>query len=303
MPEAAAVALVVESGVDGSHDRAMIVLGPLSPWLDVAAGAAAEVALGRRRRRRAERCSPARSSGSATCRGARSSTCWQRRPRSTACASVGRTPTQTRRRHRRRPARRGWCGDRARSTPARRSAPTTSTSGGPAWRHLRALAAVLGAEVSSEPSGEVNVRAAAHRAAPTTRSGPAPSSSAGRPGRVTRPPTRCRSGPFGAASEQGSDAWSLVHHQPGGSGAHRLFPAIRDRDAASAIDEASTAAHQRRHRRRAGRHHGHAADPRRRPRRARRHRHRADGTYRVPPGPPPRRRRRLQSTLELELAS
>ena len=52
-------------------------------------------------------------------------------------------------------------------------------------------------------------------------------------------------GPFGAASEQGSDAWSLVHHQPGGSGAHRLFPAIRDRDAASAIDQASTAAHQR----------------------------------------------------------
>jgi hypothetical protein len=52
-------------------------------------------------------------------------------------------------------------------------------------------------------------------------------------------------GPFGAASEQGTDAWSLVHHQPGGGGLHRVLPAIRDREAAAAIDAATSAAHAR----------------------------------------------------------
>jgi phage protein D len=52
-------------------------------------------------------------------------------------------------------------------------------------------------------------------------------------------------GPFGAASEQGAEAWSLVHHQPGGSGVHRVLPAVRDREAASAVDQAVAAAHER----------------------------------------------------------
>ena len=46
LAEAAIAQCAVESSVLGQHDRATIVLGPLSPLLDTAAGAQAELAIG-----------------------------------------------------------------------------------------------------------------------------------------------------------------------------------------------------------------------------------------------------------------
>lgn len=113
-----------------------------------------------------------------------------------------------------------------------------------AWRHLCRLANLVLAELTSDPSGAVNFRPARSGTADhTLRAGAELLSWAvGRRNDLAAVPSV---GPFSAASEQGADAWSLLHHDPGGSGAHRVHPLLRDRDIAQAVDDATRASRDR----------------------------------------------------------
>jgi phage protein D len=242
LPEAAVVSVAVEGTVLGSHDRATIVLGPLSPWLDLTTGAEVEVSLGLSS-------DDLQAVLTGQVEAVRQLT-WGTVVRVLATTvkldrlRIGRSYTaQT-------------AGDIVRDLCDVAGLTPGDVDDGPTmgayhvderrtgWRHLRELAALLGAELASGSAGEVHVRAPrTGNAQHTLRAGAelldwsaGPQSAAADPLPV---------GPYGAASEQGSDAWSLIQHAPGGSGAHRVLPAVRDRDAAAAIDNAVTAAHQR----------------------------------------------------------
>jgi len=113
-----------------------------------------------------------------------------------------------------------------------------------AWRHLCKLAALVLAEVTSSPNGDVNLRPP-RTGAPdhTVRAGAELLSWAvGRRHGLVAARTV---GPFSAASEQGNEAWSLLHHDPGGSGPHHVHPLLRDRDIAQAVDGATDASRSR----------------------------------------------------------
>jgi len=113
-----------------------------------------------------------------------------------------------------------------------------------AWRHVRNLASLCGAELSSGPHGEVNLRPQRTGSADHTLRGGAELLGWAVGARAQRPdgPTV---GPFSAASEQGSDAWSLLHHDPGGGGFHRVDPSLRDRDIGQLIEFAGSSARRR----------------------------------------------------------
>jgi phage protein D len=239
MPEAAAAALVAESGVDGLHDLASIVLGPLSPVLDVAAGASVEIAI-----------SPGDDGTEPVLTGAVERV--RHVPWGTAVDVLATTAALDRLRVGRAYVNQ-TAGDIVRDLLGEAGLDAGEIDAGPtlgayhvderrsAWRHVRSLAALLGAELVCGATGEVHVRLPRTGTADHVLCAGAEllAWSAG-----TRQPPLAPAdvGPFGAASEQGADAWSLIHHEPGGGGAHRLFPAIRDREAGSAIDEAATAA-------------------------------------------------------------
>lgn len=113
-----------------------------------------------------------------------------------------------------------------------------------AWRHVGKLATLTGAELTSDPNGDVNLRPPrSGTAGHTFRSGAELLSWAvGRRDDLVAAPAV---GPFSAASEQGADAWSLVHHDPGGSGPHRIHALLRDRDIAQTVDDATALARTR----------------------------------------------------------
>ena len=241
MPEAAAAALTVESTVTGTHDRATLVFGPLSPWLDVAVGALVKLSLstgGDPEPVLTGQVERLRHVTWGTVVEVLASTAALDRLR------VGRVYTaQT-------------AGDIVRDLCSTAGLSTGEVDDGPTlgayhvderrtgWRHLRSLARLLGAELASSAAGELHVRTPrTGRAQHTLRGG---AELLGWAGGARTPGTELlQVGPYGAASEQGSDAWSLIQHEPGGSGPHRVLPAIRDREAASAIDNAARAAHQR----------------------------------------------------------
>jgi phage protein D len=240
MPEAAAASVDVAIGVGGAHDHASVVLGPLSPWLDLAPGAPAEVELG---------------SGDTV--GVLTGTVERVRhlPWGTLIDVLGPTAPLDRTRVGR--AYTGQSvGDIVRELISAGGARPGDVDAGPTlgayhvdegrscWRHLRALAGMFAYELSSGAGGEVHVRAPrTGRADHTLRAGAELVAWAVGPRQLPQAPAEV--GPFGAASEQGADAWSLVHHQPGGSGDHRILPAVRDREAASAVDQAVASAHER----------------------------------------------------------
>jgi hypothetical protein len=245
MPEAAAVGLVAESGVGGGHDRATLVLGPLSPWLDVGAAAPAEIGI-----------VPGGDAGDepeTVLTGAVERV--RHLPWGTVVDVLATTAALDRLRVGRAYLNQ-TVGDIVRDLLGEAGLDAGEVDTGPtlgafhvderrtAWRHVRGLAALLGAELACGAGGEVHVRQPRVGAADhTLRAGAELLAwSAG-----TRQDALAAAdvGPFGAASEQGADSWSLVHHEPGGGGVHRLFPAIRDREAAAAIDEATAAAQQR----------------------------------------------------------
>jgi hypothetical protein len=244
MPEAAAVALVAESGVGGAHDRATLVLAPLSPWLDVAPGAPAEIGIVPG----GDETDPelvltgavelVRHLSWGTIVDILATTAALDRVR------IGRAYVNQ------------AAGDIVRDLLGEAGVDAGDIDTGPtlgayhvderrtAWRHVRELAGLLVAELACSAAGEVHVRSPrSGRADHTLRAGAELLEwSAGTQQSALAP---ADVGPFGAASEQGADAWSLLHHEPGGGGPHRLFPAIRDREAASAIDAAAAAANSR----------------------------------------------------------
>jgi len=241
LPEAAAVAIAVELSVGGGHDRARLLLGPLSPLLDVEPGATAEVAMGHD-----DEVEPVLTGSVERVR---------HLPWGTAVDVLASTVALERVRIGR--AYTGQTvGDIVRDLLSSGGVDAGDVDTGPTlgafhvddrrscWRHVVALAAMFGAELATGAAGEVHVRAPrAGRADVVLRAGAELLSWAAGSGQLAAAPAEI--GPFGAGSEQGADAWSLVHHQPGGGGVHRIVPAIRDREAASAIDQAFFAARDR----------------------------------------------------------
>ena len=240
MPEAAAVSVDVALSLTGEHDRAVLVLGPLSPWLDLGIGAVAEVAL-----------------GDASTVGVLTGTVERVRhlPWGTLVDVLG--PTAPLERTRVGRAYTGQTvGDIVRELISAAGAQAGDVDAGPTlgayhvderrscWRHVRTLASMFAYELSSGAAGEVHVRPPrTGRADHTLRAGAELVSWA--VGARQLALASAEVGPFGAASEQGAEAWSLLHHQPGGSGPHRIIPAVRDREAASAVDRAVATAHER----------------------------------------------------------
>jgi phage protein D len=241
LAEAAVARCIVESTVLGRHDRATLVLGPLSPLLDTAAGATAELAIGFGDELETVLTGSVDRVGHlpwGTCLELSAASAELDRTR------VGRSYLQQ------------SMGDIARDLLGEAGVGEGEIDTGPtiavynvderrsAWHHLRSLAALFGAELSSDGSGGVNVRSPrSGRADHTIRAGAELLGwIAGErtPGAAPR-----ASGAFSAASEQGSDAWSLVRHEAPGGGDHDVVPGVRDQDRASARDSALSAAHQR----------------------------------------------------------
>jgi phage protein D len=241
LAEAAVARCTVESNVLGQHDRATVVLGPLSPFLDTAAGAKAELAIGYGDDVETVLTGTVDRAGQVPW-----GTALELVSASAALDLVrpGRSYVQQ------------TVGDIARDLLGEAGVDSGDVDSGPmlalyhiderrsAWHHLRTLASLFGIELSSAGDGSVNLHAPRKgRADHTVRAGAellgwtAGTRSALAAARPT--------GPFSAASEQGSDAWSLVHHEPGGSGDHEILPSIRDQDRATARDDAVAAARQR----------------------------------------------------------
>jgi phage protein D len=241
LPESAAVSVSVEATVGGAHDRATLVLGPHSPWLDLAAGATVELSLGL-----GDDLEPVLTGQVERIRQVPWGTFVDVLATTAALdrIRVGRVYTSQ------------TVGDIVRDLCSAAGVRAGQVDSGPTlgayhvderrtgWRHVRTLAGILRAELACSAAGEVHVRAPRSGSAQhTLRAGAELLGWAAGARLAGADPLPV--GPYGAASEQGADAWSLVHHQPGGSGAHRLLPAIRDREAASAIDDAASAAHAR----------------------------------------------------------
>jgi phage protein D len=241
LPEAAVAHCAVESSVLGHHDRATIVLGPLSPLLDTAAGADAELAIGYGDETETVLTGTVDRVGQVP---------WGTRLELLSASAgldrvrAGRAYVQQ------------TVGDIARDLLGEGGVQAGEVDGGAtlavyylderrsAWHHLRALAALYGIELSSNGDGSVNLHAPrAGRADHTLRA--AAELLGWVAGGTAERPERRATGPFSAASEQGSDAWSLVHHDPGGSGNHEIVPSIRDQDGASARDDALAEARRR----------------------------------------------------------
>jgi phage protein D len=116
------------------------------------------------------------------------------------------------------------------------------------WSHVRSLARLTGSELSTDPEGGVNFR--------PVKTGSADHSLRHGADLVAWDVrSRDTSGaavdvvPFGAASEEGSEKWHVLLREPDGGSpsAPTIVPgALRDRDAAQALQDALAAAVQRR---------------------------------------------------------
>jgi len=241
LDESAAAAVTVELTTTGGHDRATIVLGPGSPVLDVAAAAAIEIELGD-------------DGGTVACFAGTVAQVLHR-PWGTVVEALSATFALDGLRVGRVYVGR-TIGDivsdlasAARVTPGEIDASTNLTvfhadEARTAWRHVRGLAALCGAELTSGERGEINLRPPRTGAADHTMRGGADLlewAVGARP----QPLASAPAGPFSAASEQGSDAWSLVHHDPGGGGFRSVMPTVRDRDLAQLVDDGRAAGQRR----------------------------------------------------------
>jgi hypothetical protein len=241
LAEAAVARCAIELSVLGRHDRGTLVLGPLSPLLDTSPGATAELAIGFGDELETVLTGSVDRMGQlpwgASLEIASASAALDR-------TRVGRAYLQQ------------TMGDIARDLLSEAGVDEGQIDGGPtiavynvderrsAWHHLRSLSTLHGAELSSGGDGGVNLRPPhTGRADHTMREGAellgwiAGERTPGAEPRAT--------GAFSAASEQGSDAWSLVRHEDAGAGDHDVVPGVRDQDRASARDSALAAAHQR----------------------------------------------------------
>ncbi len=240
LAESATATLFVVSTSTLAHDRATLTLGPGSPVLAVAPGARVEVSLGT-------------SDLDAVFTGAVARVAHQ--PWGTEVHALSASAALDAVRVGR-AFRDQSIGDIVSNLLAEGGVNAGAIEGGPtlpvfyadegrsAWRHLCRLAGLVLAELTSDASGAVNFRPPRSGTADhTLRAGAELLSWAvGRRNELAAVPSV---GPFSAASEQGADAWSLLHHDPGGSGAHHVHPLLRDRDIAQVVDDATAVARSR----------------------------------------------------------
>ncbi len=241
LAESASATLTVCATTTGAHDRAALTLGPGSPAIDIAPGAAVEVSLG------------TTSAVETVFTGTVAQVAhqpWGTEVQIHAATAaldsvrVGRAyMSQT-------------VGDIVRDLVGEAGVASGEVDAGPmlpvfyvdesrsAWRHLRNLARLTVTELTSAADGALNARPArSGRAAHSLRAGA--ELLAWSVGGQRDLPSMATVGPFSASSEQGAAAWSLVHHDPGGSGTHRIHPTLRDRDAAQLVDRATASARER----------------------------------------------------------
>jgi phage protein D len=242
LAEAAVARCHVETSVLGRHDRATLVLGSLSPLLDTAPGATAEISIGL-----SDDALETVITGSVDRVGQLP---WG------ACLDIASVSADLDRARVGRSYVQQSMGDIVRDLLSEAGVDEGQIDDGPmiavynvderrsAWHHLRSLAALYGAELSSGGDGGVNLRPPrTGRADHTLRAGAELLGwIAGERTPGTEP---LASSAFSAASEQGSDAWSLIRHEASGGDIHDVLPTVRDQDSASARDQALSAAHDR----------------------------------------------------------
>ena len=241
LPESATAALTVVATTTGAHDQARLTLGPGSPALEIEPTAKIEISLGY-----GDTLQPVFTGAVARV---------AHQPWGTEVDALAATAAMDTVRIGRAYVSR-TAGDIAKDLAGEAGASAGDIENGPtlpvfyvdenrsAWHHLRRLARLTVAELTSAPDGGVNLRAVrAGSADHTLRAGADLLAWAvgGQRQPAIVPPT----GPYSAAGEQGTEAWSLVHHDPGGSGAHRVHPVLRDRDIADLVDAATSAASDR----------------------------------------------------------
>lgn len=240
LAESATAALFVTSTTTGAHDRATLTLGPGSPALDVAPDARVEVSLGDGDEELVFTGAVARVAHQP----------WGTEVHALA-ATAALDDVRVGRAYLSRTA-----GDIVTDLLGEAGVRGGDVASGPtlpvfyvdesrsAWRHICKLAALIGAELTAAPDGGLNLRPPrTGTALHTFRAGAELLSWA--VGRSHELVAARSVGPFSAAGEQGAEAWSLVHHDPGGSGPHVVHPLLRDRDIAQSVDDATASARAR----------------------------------------------------------
>ena len=241
LAESATATLAVVSTTTGSHDLVTLTLGPGSPVLDIAPAAAVEVSLGN-----TDSVEPVFTGTVARV----AHQPWGTEVHAFAATSaldgvrIGRAYLSR------------TVGDIVRDLAGEAGVTPGDIDTGPtlpvfyvdesrpAWRHVRNLARLTVTELTCAPDGGLNVRPPRSGTADhTLRAGA--ELLAWAVGGQKDLPAAPAIGPFSGASEQGAEAWSLVHHDPGGSGSHRVHPLLRDRDVAQLVDDATTKARSR----------------------------------------------------------
>jgi hypothetical protein len=236
-PEAAAAAVRVELRCGAALDRALVALGPLSPVLDVAPDTTVEVGLGI-------------GDDVSTVLTGSASAVWHR-PWGTvvevltaggalARTRVGRAYVQQ--------AVADIVNDLLSSAGVDPGDIDASLEMGvyhaderrTAWQHLQVLATLTGCVVRSGADGSVHFTPPRIGNADHLLRGGAELMAWGVGGRPAGEPP-APAAPVSAAAERGSDAWQLWHHEPDGGGVALMHPAVRDRDAADAYEDAVTA--------------------------------------------------------------
>ncbi len=241
LAESATVAMSVVITTTGAHDTLAVTLGPGSPALDIVPGARVEVALGE--------------SGSERPVFTGKVSAVAHQPWGTEVQALASTAALNDVRVGRSYVGRS-VGDIVRDLVGEAGVQVADVDPGPTlpvfyvdesrslWHHIRNLTRLMSVEITSSPDGGLNVRpprsgAAVH----TLRAGAELLSwSIGRQQPLS---TAAEVGPFSAVSEQGSEAWSLIHHDPGGAGTHRIHPVLRDREIAQVVDRATASARSR----------------------------------------------------------
>jgi hypothetical protein len=238
LPESATAALTVVATTTGAHDQARLTLGPGSPVLEIEPAAKVEVSLGYG------------DDLQAVFSGTVARVAHQ--PWGTEVHALAATAALDTVRIGRAYVSR-TAGDIAKDLAGEAGVTPGDIDDGPtlpvfyvdesrsAWHHVRSLARLTVAELSSAPDGGLNLRPTRTGAADHTLRAGADLllwAVGGQREPAAVPPT----GPYSAASEQGTEAWSLVHHDPGGSGSHRVHPLLRDRDIGELVDTATSAA-------------------------------------------------------------
>jgi hypothetical protein len=247
-PEAALVAVMVDLGVRGTHDAARLVVPGISKLIDVSTGASLSLALS----------APDDPTDVFT----GTVTDVIHHPRGAIITALAKTEALSRTYVGKSYVRQS-AGDVARDLVAAGGLDAGDIASGPelgvyhvserrsAWHHLRALATLIGHELTSAADGGVNVRAV-RRAGPADRTLRRGAELVAWDLSIEQPAlTALTFVPHGAGSEAGADSWQIPLREPDGASGGRVVVAypIRTRDAAKTVTTEHDRAAERRRRR------------------------------------------------------